>query len=263
MDVYSEVVRPEPAELINSPFGGRYCGPIPPRRRVSLYRAVALAFYTDKNASTADLFTGRFTFINDCKWYNLIRKMLLLTERLIVSVCSGISSGRSGGQHAVQLPRERLGEAQRVAVVADLPGRLPQGARLQLPVPRQRKPEDPIGIQRLWSLLRRTALSVWLRARLRRRWQHVGHRWHLLRPAAQLGAVLVPFVAAGYICHPPTHCQYSEQGIQRHLRVRQFFYQVRWVHNDCLMLFQIRFTLQNFASVFPLLCVVNNFCNML
>ncbi|XP_065169996.1 bone morphogenetic protein 1 isoform X3 [Atheta coriaria] len=68
MDVYSEVVRPEPAELINSPFGGRYCGPIPPRRRVSLYRAVALAFYTDKNASTADLFTGRFTFINDSEY---------------------------------------------------------------------------------------------------------------------------------------------------------------------------------------------------
>jgi hypothetical protein len=68
MDVYSEVVQPDAAELINSPFGGRYCGPIRPRRRVSLYRALALAFYTDKNVSTSDLFTGRYTFINDCKF---------------------------------------------------------------------------------------------------------------------------------------------------------------------------------------------------
>lgn len=67
MDVYAEVVQPDPGELINSPFGGRYCGTIPPRRRVSLYRAVALAFYTDKNATAPDLFSGRYTFINDCE----------------------------------------------------------------------------------------------------------------------------------------------------------------------------------------------------
>ncbi|KYB29011.1 Cubilin-like Protein [Tribolium castaneum] len=68
MDVYSEVVQPDAAELINSPFGGRYCGPIRPRRRVSLYRAIALAFYTDKNVSTSDLFTGRYAFINDSEY---------------------------------------------------------------------------------------------------------------------------------------------------------------------------------------------------
>lgn len=68
MDVYSEVVQPEAAELINSPFGGRYCGNIPPRRRISLYRAIALSFSTDKNASTPDLFSGRYSFINDCKY---------------------------------------------------------------------------------------------------------------------------------------------------------------------------------------------------
>ncbi|KAK9744250.1 CUB domain [Popillia japonica] len=68
MDVYSEVAQPDPGELINSPFGGRYCGPIPPRRRVSLYRAIALAFYTDKNVSTSDLFSGRYQFINDSEY---------------------------------------------------------------------------------------------------------------------------------------------------------------------------------------------------
>ncbi|KAF5284497.1 hypothetical protein FQA39_LY17032 [Lamprigera yunnana] len=68
MDMYSEVVQPDPAELINSPFGGRYCGPISPRRRISLYRVIALSFYTDKNNSTPDLFTGRYSFINDSEY---------------------------------------------------------------------------------------------------------------------------------------------------------------------------------------------------
>lgn len=71
MDIYAEVQSSDPADLINSPFGGRYCGPIPPRRRISLYRAVALSFYTKKNLTTPELFGGRYTFINACK-YNLI-----------------------------------------------------------------------------------------------------------------------------------------------------------------------------------------------
>lgn len=67
MDIYSEVQSSEPAELINSPFGGRYCGTIPPRRRISMYRAVAISFFSNKNVST-DLFEGTFRFINACKW---------------------------------------------------------------------------------------------------------------------------------------------------------------------------------------------------
>ncbi|KAL0275107.1 UNVERIFIED_CONTAM: hypothetical protein PYX00_003068 [Menopon gallinae] len=68
MDVYSEVQRPDPAELVNSPFGGRYCGQIPPRRRISLYRSIALGFYTDKNITTPELFSGRYSFINDSEY---------------------------------------------------------------------------------------------------------------------------------------------------------------------------------------------------
>ena len=67
LDVYSEVQQAEPSELINSPFGGRFCGPIPPRRRISLHRTLALAFYTDKNSTSADIFAGVYRFINDCK----------------------------------------------------------------------------------------------------------------------------------------------------------------------------------------------------
>lgn len=68
MDVYAEVQSSDPAELINSPFGGRYCGPIPPRRRISLYRAIALSFYTDKNSTTPDIFEGRYAFINESEY---------------------------------------------------------------------------------------------------------------------------------------------------------------------------------------------------
>ncbi|KAI8044078.1 hypothetical protein M5D96_000228 [Drosophila gunungcola] len=66
MDIYSEVQSSEPAELINSPFGGRYCGTIPPRRRISMYRAVAISFFSNKNVTT-DLFEGTFRFINACE----------------------------------------------------------------------------------------------------------------------------------------------------------------------------------------------------
>jgi hypothetical protein len=73
MDIYAEVQSSDPAELINSPFGGRYCGPIPPRRRISLYRVVALSFFTAKNETAPDLFEGRYAFINDCKCHALLR----------------------------------------------------------------------------------------------------------------------------------------------------------------------------------------------
>nr|XP_018896176.1 PREDICTED: cubilin isoform X2 [Bemisia tabaci] len=68
LDVYSEVLQAEAKDLVNSPFGGRYCGDIAPRRRISLYRSVALSFHTDKNFTTADLFAGRYTFFNDTEY---------------------------------------------------------------------------------------------------------------------------------------------------------------------------------------------------
>ena len=68
MDVYTEIRSENTTKLIDTPFGGRYCGPIPPRRRVSLYQGIALSFYTDKNVTQPTLFSGRYIFINACKW---------------------------------------------------------------------------------------------------------------------------------------------------------------------------------------------------
>lgn len=70
MDVYTEIRSDNATKLIETPFGGRYCGPISPRRRVSLYRGIALSFYTDKNITRSSLFSGHYIFINACK-YNM------------------------------------------------------------------------------------------------------------------------------------------------------------------------------------------------
>lgn len=87
LDIYAEVQSSDPADLINSPFGGRYCGPIPPRRRISLYRAVALSFYTSKNATTSELFEGRFSFVNacECTWISMSIKCF---QHLFICICN-------------------------------------------------------------------------------------------------------------------------------------------------------------------------------
>ncbi|XP_035739919.1 dorsal-ventral patterning tolloid-like protein 1 isoform X7 [Vespa mandarinia] len=64
MDIYSEIRSENTTKLIETPFGGRFCGPIPPRKRVSLYQGIALSFYTDKNITLPSLFSGKYTFIN-------------------------------------------------------------------------------------------------------------------------------------------------------------------------------------------------------
>ncbi|XP_072756376.1 tolloid-like protein 1 isoform X2 [Anoplolepis gracilipes] len=64
MDIYSEVRSENTTKLIETPFGGRFCGPIPPRRRVSLYQGIALSFFTDKNVTLPHVFSGIYRFIN-------------------------------------------------------------------------------------------------------------------------------------------------------------------------------------------------------
>lgn len=64
MDIYSEIRSENTTKLIETPFGGRFCGPIPPRRRVSLYQGIALSFYTDKNITYPSVFSGIYRFLN-------------------------------------------------------------------------------------------------------------------------------------------------------------------------------------------------------
>ena len=65
VDLYTEVEDTDVSDLISTPFGGRYCGKIPPRRRISLYGGIAIGFYSDKNSTEEGIFKGTFAFINE------------------------------------------------------------------------------------------------------------------------------------------------------------------------------------------------------
>lgn len=85
MDIYSEIRSENTTKLIETPFGGRFCGPIPPRRRVSLYQGIALSFFTDKNVTLPSVFSGIYGFINACKFYSiLILKRFIDDTRLYI-----------------------------------------------------------------------------------------------------------------------------------------------------------------------------------
>ena len=66
LDVFSELRRPD-EDLLETPFGGRFCGMIAPRARISLYNSLVLSFYTDQTETDGDLFYGTYQFINACK----------------------------------------------------------------------------------------------------------------------------------------------------------------------------------------------------
>ena len=51
--------------LVETPFGGRYCGKIPPRQRISLYKTMVFIFLSDRDNVTAARFSGTFSFIPD------------------------------------------------------------------------------------------------------------------------------------------------------------------------------------------------------
>ncbi|XP_076057543.1 cubilin-like isoform X2 [Oratosquilla oratoria] len=68
LDLYTEIEDSENFDLLHTPFGGRYCGHIGPRLRISLYQTIVLTFYTDLQNTTSDLFHGVYKFINKSKY---------------------------------------------------------------------------------------------------------------------------------------------------------------------------------------------------
>ena len=66
LDVFSELRQPG-EDLLHTPFGGRFCGMIAPRPRISLYNSLVLGFYTDQNSTDQNLFFGTYQFINACE----------------------------------------------------------------------------------------------------------------------------------------------------------------------------------------------------
>ena len=68
LDLFTEVRKPEDKSLIETPFGGRYCGKIPPRLRISLYNSLSFVFHSDRPNITTERFSGTFQFIPEGKF---------------------------------------------------------------------------------------------------------------------------------------------------------------------------------------------------
>ena len=48
LDMFTEIEKPDSQPLIETPFGGRFCGNNAPRERISLYQSLSLVFLTDR-----------------------------------------------------------------------------------------------------------------------------------------------------------------------------------------------------------------------
>ena len=46
--MFTEIEKPDSQPLIETPFGGRFCGNNAPRERISLYQSLSLVFLTDR-----------------------------------------------------------------------------------------------------------------------------------------------------------------------------------------------------------------------
>ncbi|XP_021958123.2 uncharacterized protein LOC110854036 isoform X3 [Folsomia candida] len=68
VDIWTEVEGTDLTDLITTPFSGRYCGKIPPRKRISLYGGIAIGFYSDKNSTDEPIFQGTYSFINESRY---------------------------------------------------------------------------------------------------------------------------------------------------------------------------------------------------
>ena len=68
LDLFTEIQKPKDKSLIETPFGGRYCGKIPPRLRISLYNALSFVFHSDRPNITEARFAGTFQFIPEDKY---------------------------------------------------------------------------------------------------------------------------------------------------------------------------------------------------
>ena len=67
--MFTEIEKPDSQPLIETPFGGRFCGQNAPRERISLYQSLSLVFLSDRTNVTDQRFMGYYEFISDGKSY--------------------------------------------------------------------------------------------------------------------------------------------------------------------------------------------------
>jgi len=68
LDMFTEIEKPDSQPLIETPFGGRFCGNNAPRERISLYQSLSLVFLSDRTNVTDARFMGYYEFISDEKY---------------------------------------------------------------------------------------------------------------------------------------------------------------------------------------------------
>ena len=62
--MFTEIEKPDSQPLIETPFGGRFCGQNAPRERISLYQSLALVFLSDRQSFKQMLNEGARRFHN-------------------------------------------------------------------------------------------------------------------------------------------------------------------------------------------------------
>lgn len=138
MDIYAEVQSSDPADLINSPFGGRYCGPIPPRRRISMHRAVALSYYSSQMETSPELFGGRFTFVNACENRVKVVRAAEISDDMCLSLHCSFVRDRYTGDRFCMLVYDNAAQEQVGCVhIANVSGCLSKGHAVHVPVYRR------------------------------------------------------------------------------------------------------------------------------
>jgi len=68
IDIFTEIANPDMQPLIETPFGGRFCGQNIPRLRISLFQSLSMVFLTDRKNITEGRFTGYYEFISNEKY---------------------------------------------------------------------------------------------------------------------------------------------------------------------------------------------------
>ena len=82
LDLFTEIQKPKDKSLIETPFGGRYCGKIPPRLRISLYNGLSFVFHSDRPNITEARFSGTFRFMPEGKSILLLPQCLKITQNV-------------------------------------------------------------------------------------------------------------------------------------------------------------------------------------
>lgn len=148
-------------DLLNTPFGGRYCDQTIPHDRVSLYQTLVISFYTDLNTTHGpDIFQGLYSFINASTGASN-GSLFSQGTNLIYSIYlhSTVHCGHTHAQSNLQLRHLQWPATRRTVHESHLPGCVSQRSQLFLSIQWAQRSTSEAGIHGLWPLLWRATVS--------------------------------------------------------------------------------------------------------